>query len=140
VPLEGIVEFSPTGALLNLHARLAHSPAVLAAYVSIRHATAAHGTLDSRVRSALMLATAGVCGNPCTEAITSFLALRAGWSDAQVMLLRDGQSLGDEPADALVRVVRGAASQAGQVSDATWQQAADTGAASTSPRRSRISA
>jgi roadblock/LC7 domain-containing protein len=30
--LEGVVQFSPTGKLLNLHAQMAHSPAVLAAY------------------------------------------------------------------------------------------------------------
>ena len=56
--LEGIVPFSPTGKLLNMHAQMAHSPAVLAAYASIRQATATYGTLDPRVRSALMLATA----------------------------------------------------------------------------------
>jgi hypothetical protein len=37
--LEGIVPFSPTGKLLNMHAQMAHSPAMLAAYASIRHAT-----------------------------------------------------------------------------------------------------
>jgi hypothetical protein len=57
--LAGLVQFSPTGKLLNLHAQMAHSPAVLTAYVGIRQATVAHGTLDPRVRSALMLATAG---------------------------------------------------------------------------------
>lgn len=123
--LEGIVEFSPTGELLNLHAQMAHSPAVLAAYVSIRQATTGHGTLDGRVRSALMLATAGACGSAYTEAITSFLALRSGWSEAQVMLLRDGESLGDDRTDTLVRVVTEAATRAGRVSDVTWQQAAE---------------
>lgn len=61
--LEGLVAFSPTGKLLNLHAQMAHSPAVLTAYVGIRQATVVHGTLDPRVRSALMLATAGVTGS-----------------------------------------------------------------------------
>ena len=60
--LEGVVPFSPTGKLLNLHAQMAHSPAVLAAYTGIRQSTVAHGTLDPRVRSALMLAAAGVTG------------------------------------------------------------------------------
>ena len=40
--LEGVVPFSPTGKLLNLHAQTVHSPAVLAAYVGIRQATVAH--------------------------------------------------------------------------------------------------
>ena len=54
--LEGAARSSPTGKPLNLHAQMAHSPSVLAAYTSIREAIAAHGTLDSQVRSALMLA------------------------------------------------------------------------------------
>jgi hypothetical protein len=37
--LEGILPFSPTGKLLNMHAQMAHSPAVLAAYAAIRQAT-----------------------------------------------------------------------------------------------------
>jgi len=37
--LENLVQFSPTGRLLNLHAQMAHSPAVLAAYTAVRQAT-----------------------------------------------------------------------------------------------------
>jgi hypothetical protein len=48
--LERVIQFSPTGRLLNLHGQMAHSPAVLAAYTSIRQATDEHGTLDFRVR------------------------------------------------------------------------------------------
>ena len=121
--LEGIVEFSPTGALLNLHAQLAHSPAVLAAYVSIRQATAAHGTLEGRVRSALMLATAGAMRSDYAVAVTSALALRAGWSQAEIPTLRDGQSVGDDKIDSVVGVIREAAVRAGRVSDMSWQRA-----------------
>ncbi len=73
---------------------MAHSPAVLAAYVSLRQATGTYGTLGPRTRPALMLATAGAVGNAYTEAITSALALRAGWSQAEVLALRDGRSVG----------------------------------------------
>lgn len=48
--LEDVAPFSPTGKLLNLHAQMAHAPAVLAAYTAIRQATAAHGTLEPQVR------------------------------------------------------------------------------------------
>src|SRR5215470_12826156 len=48
--LERMINVSPTGRVLNMHAQMAHSPAVLAAYVSIREANDQHGTLDSRVR------------------------------------------------------------------------------------------
>jgi alkylhydroperoxidase family enzyme len=121
--LEGTVQFSPTGNLLNLHAQMAHSPAVLAAYTSIRQATGAHGTLDPRVRPALMLATAGAVGNTYAETITSALALRDGWSPDHVLALRDGQNVGEEPVDALAAVVREASAHAGCVSDLAWQRA-----------------
>jgi hypothetical protein len=125
--LEGLVQFSPTGRLLNLHAEMAHSPALLTAYTSIRQATVAHGTLDPRVRSALMLATAAVTGSAYAEALTSFLALRAGWGQAEILALRDGSPLGDDKIDSLVGVVREAAGRAGRVADVTWQQAAACG-------------
>ena len=125
--LEGILPFSPTGKLLNMHAQMAHSPAVLAAYVSIRQATVTYGTLDPRVRSALMLATAAVSDSAYAQAVTSFLAVRAGWSQSEVLALRDGRPLGEDKVDALVGVVREAATRSGQVHDATWQRAAECG-------------
>jgi hypothetical protein len=125
--LESVVRSSPTRKLLNLHAQMAHSPAVLAAYTSIRQATTAHGTLGPPVRAALMLATAAVSHSPYAEAVTSQLAVRAGWSPAQVTCLRDGQSLGDDRLDSLIRLVREAAVRAGRVADPTWRQAAACG-------------
>jgi alkylhydroperoxidase family enzyme len=125
--LERLVQFSPTGQLLNLHAQMAHSPAVLAAYTAVRQATVTYGTLDPRVRSALMLATAGVSGSAYAQALTSFLAVRAGWSQAEVLALREGKPLGADKTDALVSVAREAATGSGQVDDATWQRAADCG-------------
>ena len=125
--LEGVVPFSPTGKLLNLHAQMAHSPVVLASYTSIRQATAAHGTLEPRVRSALMMATAGVSQSVYAQAVTSMLALRSGWSPDQVARLRDGHPLGEDKVDSLVRVVREAAGRAGQVGELTWRQAAACG-------------
>jgi hypothetical protein len=125
--LEGIVSTSPTGKLLNLHAQMARSPAVLAAYASIRHATAAHGTLDPRMRSAVMLATAGGTGSAHAQAVTSLLAARAGLTPSEVLALRDGRALGDDKVDSLAGVAREAAARSGQVSDATWQRAADCG-------------
>ena len=125
--LEGAARSSPTGKPLNLHAQMAHSPAVLAAYTSIREAIAAHGTLDSRVRSALMLATAGVSHSGYAEDVTSRLALRTGWTQAEVLALRDGRSPGDDKLGALIAVVREAAGRAGQVGDVTWERAAACG-------------
>src|SRR5499433_4504361 len=97
--LENVIQFSPTGRLLNLHAQMAHSPAVLAAYVSLRRATARLGTLDQAVRAALMLASAAIAESEYAVAVLSALALRSGWRQDQVDALRDGKDLGDGAAD-----------------------------------------
>jgi alkylhydroperoxidase family enzyme len=125
--LAEMVQFSPTGRLLNLHAQMACAPAVLDAYVSIRRATAAHGTLDLPVRSALMLAAAVHDGSDYALAIVSMLALRSGWRQDQVQALRAGGDLGEEKVDALIGVVREAAANSGRVSDLTWAGAVGHG-------------
>lgn len=48
--LQKIAQSSPTGRPLNAHAQLAHAPAMLAAYASLRAVTAEHGTLDPEAR------------------------------------------------------------------------------------------
>jgi alkylhydroperoxidase family enzyme len=125
--LAQMLQFSPTGRLLNMHAQMAHSPAVLTAYASIRRATSEHGTLDQRVRTALMLVTAAADGSEYAIAVISLLALRSGWSHGQVADLLAGRKLGDEKTDALVGVIREAAADSGRVGDATWARAAGTG-------------
>jgi hypothetical protein len=79
--LAEMIQFSPTGRLLNMHAQMAHAPAVLEAYVSIRRATARLGTLDQQVRTALMLVAAEADGSQYALAIISMLALRSGWRE-----------------------------------------------------------
>ncbi len=125
--LTEMVQFSPTGRLLNLHAQMACAPAVLDAYVSIRRATATHGTLDLPVRSALMLAAAVHDGSDYALAVVSMLALRSGWRQDQVQALRAGGELGEEKVDALIGVVREAAANSGRVSDLTWAGAVGHG-------------
>jgi len=125
--LEDMLQFSPTGRLLNLHAQMTHSPAVLEAYVSIRRATSRPGALDLPVRSALMLATAAVDGSEYAQAIISTLALRSGWSRDQVDALLDGEDLGEEKTDVLISLVREAAADSGHVSDITWDRATSRG-------------
>jgi alkylhydroperoxidase family enzyme len=125
--LADMLQFSPTGRLLNLHAQMAHAPAVLHAYTSIRRATAEHGTLDQSLRTALMLASAVADDSQYALGIISMLALRAGWTAGQVATLRAGQDLGEENTDALLAVVREASTHSGRVSDAAWARAADRG-------------
>ena len=125
--LEGVIQFSPTAKPLNLHAQMAHSPAVLAAYTSIRRATAEHRTLGQQVAAALMLATAGAEGNDYALAITTRLALNTGWPEDKVAALRTGETLGNPKIDALVNVTREAAAHAGHVSDTCWKAAEAAG-------------
>ena len=125
--LAEMIQFSPTGRLLNMHAQMAHAPAVLEAYVSIRRATARHGTLDQQVRTALMLVAAAADGSQYALAIITALALRSGWRPDQVKALLAGQDVGEDKLDALTGVIREAAANSGRVSDATWQAAAGHG-------------
>jgi hypothetical protein len=74
-----------------------------------------------------MLATAGVSHSGYAEDVTSRLALRTGWTQAEVLALRDGQSPGDDKLGSLIAVVREAAGRAGQVGDVTWERAAACG-------------
>jgi alkylhydroperoxidase/carboxymuconolactone decarboxylase family protein YurZ len=125
--LADMVQFSPTGRLLNMHAQMAHSPAVLEAYTSIRRATGRHGTLDQRLRTGLMLATAAAEGNEYALAIITLLAQRSGWEPGQIVALRSGTEVGEPRADALIAVIREAATNSGRVSDATWGRAVASG-------------
>ena len=125
--LENVIQFSPTGHPLNLHAQMAHSPAVLTAYTSLRAATAEHGTVGPPLSAALMLTAAGAVGNVYAVAITGRLAHLAGWTDEQIAALRAGTATGDATVDALAGLVREAAANSGKVSDATWGRALDTG-------------
>jgi alkylhydroperoxidase family enzyme len=125
--LEDMLQFSPSGKLLNMHAQMAHAPAVLDAYVSIRRATSRHGTLDMPVRTAVMLVTAAADDSEYALAVISMLALRSGWRNDQVEALIAGKDLGEEKTDALIGVVREAAVNSGRVSDATWAMAAARG-------------
>jgi hypothetical protein len=125
--LAEMIQFSPSGRLLNMHAQMAHSPAVLEAYVSIRRATGQHGTLDQQVRTALMLTAATVDASQYALAIISLLALRSGWRPDQVQALRRGGGTGEAKTDSLITVVREAAGNSGRVSDAAWEAAVGHG-------------
>ena len=125
--LANVIQFSPTGRPLNLHGQMAHSPAVLVAYTSLRAAAAQHGTVGPRLSSALMLAAASAVGNDYVIAITSRLAQLAGWTDEQYAALRTGTATGDAKVDAIAGLVREATANSGKVGDAAWSGAVDAG-------------
>lgn len=125
--LHSIAQSSPTGRPLNLHAQMAHAPAVLAAYASLRAVTAEHGTLSQKVSWALNLASAGVIGNDYMLGIASRFARMSGWSEEQIAAIRKGASTNDAKVDVLTSVVREAAANSGYVTDATWKAAQQAG-------------
>ena len=125
--LQKIAQSSPTGRPLNLHAQMAHSPAVLAAYTSLRAVTAEHGTLEPKVSWALNLAISATVGNDYMIGIASRFAGMNGWTEAQIAALRAGATTGDIEIDALTFVVREAAANSGKVSDTTWKAAQQAG-------------
>ena len=125
--LQKIAEASPTKRPLNVHAQMAHAPAVLAGYSSLRAVTAEYGTLDQKVCWALNLATAATVGNDYMIGIASRFAAMSGWNEAQIAALRAGTTTGDTKIDALTSVVREAAANSGKVTDATWKAAQQAG-------------
>ena len=125
--LQKIAQSSPTGRPLNAHAQMAHSPAVLAAYTSLRAVIAEHGSLDPKVSWALNLATAATVGNDYMIGIASRFARMNGWTEAQIAALRTGTTTGDTKIDALTGVIREAAANSGNVTEATWMAAQQGG-------------
>jgi hypothetical protein len=125
--LQKIAQSSPTGRPLHVHAQMAHSPAVLAAYTSLRAVIAEHGTLDPKVGWALNLATAATVGNEYMIGIASRFARVNGWTEAQIAALRTGTTTGDTKIDALTSVIREAAANSGNVTDLTWKAAQQGG-------------
>ncbi len=116
-----------TGKLLNIHAEMAHAPVVLAAYDGMAEAIAEHGSFDARTREAIALAVGNVDGCGYCQAAHTLSATKAGFDTAQTVAIRAGRVDFDDKLAALVTVVREAAGEVGDVSDATWKNAVDAG-------------
>ena len=125
--LQKIVEATPMGRPANLHAQMAHSPAVLTAYTSLRVVLAEHTSFDPKVGAALTLAAAAGVGNSYMIRIASRLAQMNGWTEEQVTALRTGTPMSDPKSDALTGLVREAAASSGKVTDTTWKAAQQAG-------------
>jgi hypothetical protein len=106
---------------------MAHSPAVLTAYASLRAALTDHSTFDPKVGAALTLAAAAGVGNDYMIRIASRLAHMNGWTEEQVTALRTGMPTNDAKIDLLTGLVREAAANSGNVTDATWKAAQQAG-------------
>ena len=125
--LQKIVQSTPMGRPANLHAQMAHSPAVLTAYTSLRAVLVEHTTYEPKVGAALTLAAAAGVGNDYMIRIASRLAQVNGWTEEQVVALTSGSSTNDTKIDVLAGLVREAAANSGNVTDATWKIAQQAG-------------
>lgn len=115
------------GRLINIHAGMAHSPAVIAAYTGISQAIAAHGTFDARTREAIALAVGNQDGCHYCQAAHTISAQKAGLTREQTLAIRVGEVSFDPKLAAITELSREAAARTGNVSDAVWQAALDAG-------------
>jgi hypothetical protein len=106
---------------------MAHSPAVLTAYASLRSALAKQTSFDAKAGAALTLAAASGVGNGYMIRIATRLAQMNGWAEEESDALRAGTSTGDVKIDVLAALVREAAANLGKVADATWKAALQAG-------------
>jgi catechol 2,3-dioxygenase-like lactoylglutathione lyase family enzyme len=105
-----------------MHAQMAHAPAVLLGYMAMRKALDDYGTLERKIRAAILLTVAAADRCACTVALNTLIAKQAGWSDEQTDRLRSGAS--DNPRlAALLAVARQSALNHGRVDEAPWQAA-----------------
>jgi hypothetical protein len=113
--LQKIVQSTPGGRAANLHAQMAHSPAVLTAYTSLRAVLTEHTAFDPKVGAALTLAAAAGVGNANMIRIANRLTHMNGWTEEQVIALGAGASTGNAKIDALTGLVREATANSGKV-------------------------
>jgi AhpD family alkylhydroperoxidase len=115
------------GKVLNIYGGMAHSPAVLNAYVAMNAAIAEHSSLDPATREAIALAVAAVNDCRYCQAAHTVVGRSTGLSDDQMLQIRADAIQGDDRLAAIVAVVREAAGNVGEVSEQTWQEALDAG-------------
>ncbi len=114
------------GRIFNVHAGMAHAPAVLAAYTGIQAAIAEHGTFDAATQQAIALAVAAVNGCRYCQAAHTAAGRQAGWSLEQTVAFRAGEPV-EPKLDVLLAVARAAAANVGHVDETTWAAARDAG-------------
>lgn len=111
------------GRVLNIHGGMAHSPVVLEAYAAISTAIAEHGTFDARTREAIALAVGAVDACAYCQSAHTVSAKAAGFTEAQTVAIRRGETGDDTELAALVQVAREIAGEIGEASDAAWDRA-----------------
>jgi AhpD family alkylhydroperoxidase len=114
------------GKIFNVHAGMAHSPIVLAAYTALDAAIAEHATFDAPTQEAIALAVAAADRCDYCQAAHTGGAVKAGLVLQTTVAIRAGQPV-EAKLDALLAVARQAATDIGKVDEATWQHALNAG-------------
>lgn len=115
------------GKLLNIHAGMAHSPVVIAAYDGISQAIATHGSFDARTKEAIALAVGNQNDCDYCQGAHTVSGRKAGLTEEQIIAIRAGEVDFDPKLAAITEVAREAAARTGNVSEAVWQAALDAG-------------
>ena len=116
-----------SGRLLNIHAQMARSPVVIAAYAAMTSAIREHGTFDARTRETIALAVGNQNGCEYCQAAHTASARAAGLSDEQILQIRTGEITFDARLSALAEVARNVAADTGYVSAAVRAHAREAG-------------
>lgn len=115
------------GRLLNIHASMADSPAVIAAYDGIQTAISRFGTIDARTRETIALAVGNEDGCNYCQAAHTVSGIRAGLSEEETISIRAGRVDFDPRLATIAALAREAARNTGSVSEASWQAALAAG-------------
>jgi alkylhydroperoxidase family enzyme/catechol 2,3-dioxygenase-like lactoylglutathione lyase family enzyme len=124
--LDALAGRSPSGQPLNLHAQMAHAPAVLLGYMGLRRMLDEHAHLERTARTAILLTVAAADGCAYSLAVNTLVAQQSGWGADDIAALRNAQAT-DEKLAALLRLARQSALHHGHVDEATWQSARAAG-------------
>ena len=115
------------GQVLNIHGEMAHSPAVLHAYLALQDVLKEHGTIDAKSREAIALAVGNQDDCDYCQAAHTGGGEAAGMTDDQMIAVRRGEIDFDPKLDALLNLAREYTAKIGATTDAAWQAAIDAG-------------
>ncbi len=117
---------SQFGKVLNIHGEMAHSPAVLLAYVALQDVLREHSTFDAGTREAIALAVGNEDDCDYCQAAHTGGGKAAGLSDDEMLAVRRGRAE-DSKLDALLVLAREFTGKVGATSDEAWEAAIEAG-------------
>ncbi len=117
---------SKYGKVLNIHGEMAHSPAVLHAYVALQDVLREHATIDAKTREAIALAVGNEDNCDYCQAAHTGGGKAVGLEDDEMLAVRRGK-VEDPKLDALLTLAREFTANVGHTGDQSWQAALDAG-------------